>query len=734
MSISALDYATIGWQVFPCHSIVRGRCSCGDADCTSPGKHPRTSRGFKEATTDPQTIRSWWNHWPDANIGVRTGRDSGIVVIDIDPRHGGFDSYDELLTEVDVPDTLTSKTGGGGRHVILRYPESGTIRGRNNWRPGIDVKSDGGYIVAPPSNHKSGGRYEWENWGSDIANIPEPLLRSIIGTANERAAEDDFKVPTIDQLLDGVPEGERDNTFFKWACSYRRKNGDGSKSGALALAYIAAAQCDPPFPRDQVEKCINSAWKQDHSDYDRPLRLFGTGSGFEPLSDLGNANRFVENFGQDFRYVSGMGWMKWTSNHWERDTSASAHHKAKAVSSIIREEAEKIDPEEDRRAHQQHVKWSISSQSSGAINAIVSVAQSDPRINKNIDEFDIDTKLIGVRNGVIDLQTSEMRNITRDDLMTKNTDVLYDPSVDQSYWLEFLDTALNHDQEMIKYLQRAAGYTLTGETSEEVFFIISGPQASGKSTFLDGMQAAMGNYATSSQSDTFMYRRNQNQNKEEIARLAGYRLVTVSEIREGDNFDEALVKQFTGGDKVTARFLYQDTFEFRPQFKLWVGTNHDPGAHDDAIWRRIKKIPFPITVPVEKRDPRLKSWVRNPETGGRAVLAWMVEGAREWIAHGLSEPESIKREVESYRQTQDRDQAFFAEMTRHSPGAVVPLSDMYSTYVAWCEKYRDYPKKFPVFKQMFDRREDCEVFNNGNQFYVRDMESTYSVEGINWGV
>ena len=731
MTRTAVDYATLGWQVFPCHSIVRGKCSCGRSDCTSQGKHPRTPRGFKEATTDPEGIRAWWAHWPAANVGVATGRNSGIVVIDIDPRHGGFVAFDELSAEVNIPDTLSANTGGGGRHLVFSYPANYTVRSRNNWRPGIDVKSAGGYIIADPSNHISGGSYSWINWGHEIAQLSGDLLKLL--TDETEQTQSDFKVPSIDELLEGVSEGERDNTFFRWACSYRRKNGDSSKSGALALAYIAASQCNPPFPKDQVDKCINSAWKQDHSDHDRPLRLFGTGGEHPPLTDMGNATRFIKAYSNDLRYVNGWGWMVWDTNRWARDETGRAHHYAKSVTDIIQEEADTIDPEEDRRAKNLHVKWAMKSQSSGALTAILNVAESDPKVAAYVDDFDVDTHAIAVRNGYLDLTTSQLRPLSKNDLVTKNTDVLYDPDVDQSMWIEFLENALDGDKELMAYIKRAAGYSLTGDVSEEVFFIISGPPASGKSTFLDALSAAMGSYSTSTQSDTFMYRRNQQPPKDELARLAGHRLVAMSEIREGDSLSEALIKQFTGGDKVTARFLYQDTFEFRPQFKLWIGTTHDPGAHDDAMWRRLKKIPFPITVPKEKRDPRLKSWVRNKELGAQAVLAWAVEGAREWITQGLQEPESIRQEVSAYRQTQDRNLAFIAECLDFMEGTHETLNDIYISYTQWCELYNERPKRYTVFKQMLDRIPETEVEVYGREFIVKNVRIKNQI-GAGWNV
>ena len=160
---SALWYAEkLGWPVLPLHSIVDGHCACGKADCASPGKHPHTKHGLKDSSTDPEVIHRWWSDWPDANVGIRTGVASGLVVLDIDPRNGGDQSLDVILHEQgDLPPTVEALTGGGGRHIIFAHPGDGAKITRSSVGLGIDVKSDGGYIVAPPSVHISGEQYRW---------------------------------------------------------------------------------------------------------------------------------------------------------------------------------------------------------------------------------------------------------------------------------------------------------------------------------------------------------------------------------------------------------------------------------------------------------------------------------------------------------------------------------------------------------------------------------------------
>jgi hypothetical protein len=160
---AALAYAKRGWPVFPCHSIVNGKCTCGKPDCSSPGKHPRTKNGFKDATTDEATIREWWRKWPNANIGIATGSESGLFVLDIDPEHGGEQSLQQLKDKYGpLPETARVRTGSGGWHYYFRYPAGLRLpNSSSKLGPGIDTRGDGGYVIAPPSLHVSGRRYEW---------------------------------------------------------------------------------------------------------------------------------------------------------------------------------------------------------------------------------------------------------------------------------------------------------------------------------------------------------------------------------------------------------------------------------------------------------------------------------------------------------------------------------------------------------------------------------------------
>jgi len=254
---AALDYAARGWPVLPLHSILDGRCTCDKLDCDSPAKHPWTPHGLKDATTDPSTIASWWRTKPNANVGMVTGTPSGRIVIDVDPRHGGDVGLEDLLVQHgSLPETVEALTGGGGRHIHLKHP-GGEVKNIPDGKlaPGVGLKADGGYVVAPPSLHYTGNRYQWE-LSSDpgevpLADAPAWLLALL-------AQLQDPPAPAAVAPQGGrIVDGKRNATLASLAGSMRRR---GMTEAAILAALQAdnRARCDPPLSDDKVAAIAKS--------------------------------------------------------------------------------------------------------------------------------------------------------------------------------------------------------------------------------------------------------------------------------------------------------------------------------------------------------------------------------------------------------------------------------------------------------------------------------------------
>jgi putative DNA primase/helicase len=258
--------------------------------------------------------------------------------------------------------------------------------------------------------------------------------------------------------------------------------------------------------------------------------------------------------------------------------------------------------------------------------------------------------------------------------------------------------------EFTAFLQRAVGYSLTGDTREEVLFMPLGPGATGKSTFLESIKAVMGDYATTTDFETFIQKRNDGGPRNDIAALAGRRMVVSIEVQEGKKLAENIVKNITGGDTVSARFLYQEKFEFRLEFKLWLCANDPPKVRhaDTAIWRRIWRLPFEHVVPVDRRDPTLKKRLCTMPDCQRAILAWAVEGALRWREEGLAVPDCIVRATADYRQSQNPLADFLAECCERGPDLAVPAGALYKAYEKWCACNSNEPVRIQGFAKALE--------------------------------
>ena len=256
------------------------------------------------------------------------------------------------------------------------------------------------------------------------------------------------------------------------------------------------------------------------------------------------------------------------------------------------------------------------------------------------------------------------------------------------YYEKFLSKITGNNPKLIEFLQRAAGYSATGDTREEKLFLPHGPTATGKSTFLEAIKATLGEYAQTADFETFLKRRNVGGIRNDIARLDGARLVISIEVDEGKPLAEGLIKTLTGGDTVSARFLYHESFEFVPQFKLWLAANHAPQVSDtdDAIWRRIRRVPFEHTIPEKERDPKIKATLRDPKVAGPAILAWIVQGCLKWQKEGLVVPGIVKQSTEQYRRSQNPLSEFFNQECEFGSDFLVRLSRLRAAYVKWAEE------------------------------------------------
>ena len=347
----------------------------------------------------------------------------------------------------------------------------------------------------------------------------------------------------------------------------------------------------------------------------------------------------------------------------------------------IYQEAGAEDDDDLRKALSKHAR---SSEARNRIDNMLELGKSEPGIPITVDELDDDPWAFNCTNGALDLQTGQLREHRREDLITKLAPVAYDPTAECPQFLAFLEQIMDGNQDLIRFLQRAIGYSLTGLTREQVLFLLYGLGANGKSTLLEALAMLLGDYAQQADFATFLVRRNEGP-RNDIARLRGARFVSATEAESGARMSEVLVKQLTGGDTVTARFLHQEFFDFKPEFKLWLAANHKPVIRgtDNAMWRRIKLIPFAVTIPESEQDKNLPAKLQAELSG---ILAWAVRGCLEWQEHGLGEPEAVKAATGEYREEMDVLGDFLAECCILELGATAKATELYRNYKSWCEQ------------------------------------------------
>ena len=287
-------------------------------------------------------------------------------------------------------------------------------------------------------------------------------------------------------------------------------------------------------------------------------------------------------------------------------------------------------------------------------------------------------------------------------------------------WNKFLATVTDGDVSMLEFLQIAIGYSATGSTAEEKLFFIHGPAASGKSTFLESVKATLGGYTQTANFEAFLQRQQVGGARNDIAKLNGAQLVVSIEVDEGKRLAEGLVKMLTGGDTVSARFLYKEEFEFLPQFKLWLAANDAPKVkdNDEALWRRILRVPFECVIPKKDRDPNIKATLRDTNSSGPAILAWIVKGSLKWQQKGLVVPEIIEESTEEYRQSQDPLRDFFDDECEFDPMAYVAVVELRTAYE---QSAKENGQRYTLGPKEFNRRLEAKGCERKSKRYVNTV-------------
>jgi putative DNA primase/helicase len=718
-------------------------------------------------------VRAWWGRdgqYPGANIGIASGRahdGAGVVVLDVDPEHDGEASLHALEEHYgQLPTTLMCWTGGGGSHLYFAHPGDvplGNVTDLGGL-PGLDVKVDGGYVVAPPSLHRSRHLYEWTTPAGSLAPLaslpawlrtlierpPAPVppapprgswpdseqdtpdargrawvwlqrygaaasvgRRNVMGARLAMQLRDDGLTqaeaePFLRAYQRQVPQSDRDpysegEALRTLASIYGKPAREPARFARAGWNGGAAARARPEEhlrPRD-LDAGAGLPRRDGQAPPTEPPR--GTeagGTATRPLTEMGNAERLLDRHGMDIRYSPALGWITWDGTRWVPDSELRVREWAKeTVRSIYQEgaqlaEAARLTEDQTERdrlgaAAEALIAWARKSERDRMIAAMVNLARSACVVELGL--FDHDPWLLNVRNGTIDLQTGQLRPHRREDYLTQHCPVDYGPQAQAPTFERFLDEIMLGRAELVDYLQRALGYALTGRTEEQVWHLLVGRGANGKTTLVELIADVLGDYAGTLEPESVVigaHPRDGGAPSPDIAGLRGLRFVAVTETEEGARIAAARVKKLAGGDKLTGRFLHRDPFRFTPCLKLWLYTNHKPRAGETThgFWRKVRYLSFDYQPP--EQDPTLPDRLRAELSG---VLRWLVDGCLWWQRVGLAPPPAVLEATAAYRDEQDAIGQFLADRTIAQPHASVSFAALYAAYEEWCKEGGERP-------------------------------------------
>ena len=709
---AAVALAASGVPVFPCRR----------------DKSPACRGGFTAATTDPAEVRKLFSVSSAELIGVPTGKVSGIDAIDVDPRHGGnvwYDlHWDKLFTRI-------HNTRSGGQHVLFRHA-NGVGCSTSRVAPGIDVRGDGGYICWWPA---AGFPLALEVHLDALSEWPAWALSEALGKAAPRVSSPDLAgnladvasamraIPnrgpsnwdhwnTVGLALFAATKGSDDGheLWHEWSERHEYYDSDATdarwdhfctsppnKIGAGSI-YHWASQADPSWHRPSAAP---TGGKEFGPLAPLPERAFQRGNRHFPLNQDGAALAFVAEHGSRLRYCHQFGcWLKWTGAIWQRDQSDLAFEWARELS---REMA-------DDSVRKEFAKVSHAS-------AVERFARSDRDMVVDADDLDRDPMLLGTPGGTVDLRTGTLLPARPNDLITQAVAVAPAESACCPTWLRFLHEATGGDADLVGFLQRFGGYTLTGDTREHALMFIHGDGGNGKSVWLNTLAGIMGSYAKTAALDALTATKSE-RHPTDVAMLHGARLVSASETEEGRSWAEAKVKALTGGDPITARFMRQDFFTFKPRFKLIVIGNHQPALDnpDAASKRRFNIVPF-VHKP-DTPDKQLEDRLRREWPG---ILRWLITGCLAWQQDGLRPPQVVTDATAKYFTEQDRVGQWIDQFCDlGGRGLNAPSSELFSSWSFYAHSVGEKPN---TSKWLVDalRRHGCEIGK---------IKGVRSVEGI----
>lgn len=716
----ALKPASLGIAVVPTYRGLR---------------HPALARWQEMATTNLEKLTEWGsNSFADFNC-VCVAKEEGTGILDIDDL-----AACKAAGMPPVPQTFTVKSPNGYHIHFLHNDASRSLGNRDikiDRAKILEVKGHNTAVAAPGCVREDGKQYticrdlplatlpeEWVSW------IREHSQSAKRGTGRLRKFHPDFDAEELFAHYDWefASEFEKDGAmYYVFAeCPLAERTHEDqirSKKTCLIIGRTIGFNCkscgEEHNYRDLMAKMEEKGYEKfpDYifEDEDDAILLkdcdeadskiltpeelaIAIGAtlvqelppadtaGFTYLSnDTGNAERLVRKYGNMIRYASGK-WYVWNGKRWAPDHYRKLDRMAEYVVQELLAEAQGISDEKECKTKQ---RFALACGDRSRRAAMVEIAASKRGVLRRPTDFDTDLWAFNIQNGTVDLHTGRLRPHNPLDNITKISPAIYDAGADCPLWDKFMLEVMCGNQEMVDFLATIAGYSLTGDTRIQAMFFNHGDGENGKGVFLETLAYIIGEYSYTSAFDTFVYHEKSNRDvRNDLAALIGVRFLCAEESSEGHRLDEALIKQLTGENTVTTRFLYQDEFSYKPNFKIWMSSNFSPSIRttDWGTWRRVKWIPWNFRVPADKRDEQLKSKLRHEASG---ILNWMLRGLQRYVAAGykMTYPVIVEQATSEYRTSQDIVGQFIN--TKCELTGKIQVSDLYDVFIRWAEQSRE---------------------------------------------
>jgi P4 family phage/plasmid primase-like protien len=675
----------------------------------------------KVTKNDELQLKEWkWRYWDDSGkygIGILTYPVNDLWVLDVDKKHGGLEKLKELHPNFkELYNTRTIQSGGGGLHFYFKKPKEYFILRDTESFEGFDIigQNRNGtphFIVAPPSLHcDTGFPYtEFHETSKETILPPDWLLNILIDKkiAVTEIPKDDPSEYAERRYTDettawGKKELERQCTMIRNAVTSTRNStlnkaafyigqliGGGEIEMNEGITAVEEAGKDAGLSIQEVKQtatkhAILDGMKKPKAapkDKEKPM-LF---SGKYHDTDYGNGLRLRDFAGNDIRYIPEMNrWYVWDGKRWKEDNGNAIDHKIiDMVVEMQRQAANLPRTDDDKNERAAALKYSIKMENNKQIKETREGAQKVRELEIKPDALDSNNYLLNTLTGTVDLENNVLKYHEREDYITHLIEHEIDPEP-PTVWLKFLDEIFKEDAELIHYMQKSVGYSLTGDVSEDVIWFLYGSGRNGKSTFLNVLRNIFGEYAETLRAESLMAEKRSGRASPDVVKLKGKRFVTSSEGEDNQKLAEGKIKNMTGGDPMTGSFLFQNEITFMPTHHVFFATNHKPRINgtEDGIWRRIKLIPFDYRVPKSKIDKHLEDKLMEEAP---KILAWAIQGCAAWRKEGLDpEPKRVQQATNEYKSESDIVGLFIKDLMEEDETGKALYKETYARFRDWC--------------------------------------------------